>query len=62
MIIGMATASGRLGVEEALQAARLEEDQQIAEWGLVEGGHDIDIADIRVRVASPSLFVRLLDG
>lgn len=60
VIIGMATAAGRLGVQEALRAARLEEDQQIAEWGLVEGGHDVDIADLRMRVAAPAVFIRLI--
>jgi hypothetical protein len=33
---------------------------QIEEWGLVEGGHDIDIADVRCRVAAASVFLRLL--
>ena len=28
----------------------------------VEGGHDIDVADIRVRVAATSIFARLLAG
>jgi ATP synthase mitochondrial F1 complex assembly factor 2 len=58
--LGLATMAGRLGIEAALKAARVEEDVQIEQWGLVEGGHDIDIADIRVRAAAPSLFVRLL--
>ena len=39
---------GRLSVAEAVDAARLEEAAQIEEWGLVEGGHDIDISDIKV--------------
>ena len=60
VLIGLATVKGRLGVDGALAAARVEEDHQVAEWGLVEGGHDIDIADLRVRVAAPALFVRLL--
>ncbi len=51
---------GKLGVDAGLAAARLEEELQIGEWGLVEGGHDIDIADLRVRVAAPSVFLRLL--
>jgi len=28
-------------------------------WGLVEGGHDIDIADIRVQISSPIVFLGL---
>lgn len=47
-------------MEQAMAAARAEEDHQIEQWGLVEGGHDVDIADLRVRVSAPSLFVRLL--
>lgn len=39
----------------------MEEDFQIEEWGLVEGGHDIDIADARARVAAPAVFMRLLE-
>ncbi len=51
---------GHVGVEEAIQLARLEEEVQIEEWGLVEGGHDIDLADARVRISAPSVFIRLL--
>lgn len=52
-------AQGRLSVPEMLTAARLEEDHQIAEWGLVEGGHDIDIADASARISAAALFSRL---
>lgn len=41
----------------AMDAARAEEDTQIAEWGLVEGGHDLDLASMKVRVAAPVLFL-----
>mmetsp|Transcript_62119 Transcript_62119/g.196469 ORF Transcript_62119/g.196469 Transcript_62119/m.196469 type:complete len:424 (+) Transcript_62119:1047-2318(+) len=58
--ISLATAEGRLGVQQAIQAARLEEDFQIDGWGLVEGGHDIDQADINVRMSAPSVYLRLL--
>ena len=60
MLLGLAATAQQLSIEQAVAAARLEEDHQIAAWGLVEGGHDIDIADLRVRVAAPALFVRLL--
>ncbi len=42
-------------------AARLEEEFQIEAWGLVEGGHDLDRANIRVRLAAPSLLLRMLE-
>lgn len=35
---------------------------QVAAWGRVEAGHDLDEADIGTRVAAPSLFVRLMGG
>lgn len=60
VLLGLAATAQELSVEQALAAARAEEDHQIEAWGLVEGGHDVDMADLRVRVAAPSLFVRLL--
>ena len=47
-------------LQGAMTAARLEEDTQMEEWGAVEAGHDLDIADITTRVSAPSVFVRLL--
>ena len=60
VLLALAFVKQRIGLYEALEAARLEEDHQIAEWGLVEGGHDIDLSDIKVRVSAPSVFMRLL--
>ena len=60
VLLALATVDGVLGVEEAFNAARLEEDYNIQRWGLVEGGHDIDIADIKVRVAAPVVFLSAL--
>jgi hypothetical protein len=57
---GGVVEQGHVGVEQAVRLARLEEEVQIAEWGLVEGGHDIDLADTRVRICAPSIFIRLL--
>lgn len=53
---------GQLDVQAAITAARLEETYQMDEWGLVEGGHDIDIADMQVRIAGPAMFLRLLQA
>ena len=57
-----ALSQGQLKVHDAIEAARLEEDYQMEEWGLVEGGHDIDIADMKVRIAGPAMFLRLLQS
>jgi chaperone required for assembly of F1-ATPase len=54
-----AVLQGRLSVAETLAAARLEEELQIQNWGLVEGGHDIDIADAAARISAAALFSRL---
>ena len=60
LLTGMALIRGVIDVDQAMAAARVEEDAQIEEWGLVEGGHDVDIADIRVRVSSPRVMMNLL--
>lgn len=46
----------------AVHLSRLEEEIQIEEWGMVEGGHDLDRADQNVRVAAPAIFMRLYKG
>ena len=40
--------------------ARAAEQHQIDEWGEVEAGHDLDAADLAVRVSAASVFMRLL--
>eukprot|EP00850_Spirogloea_muscicola_P006003 SM000028S10097 [mRNA] locus=s28:335599:337116:- [translate_table: standard] len=60
LVIALAVIEGHLDIAAAIRAARLDEDFQVEEWGFVEGGHDVDIADMRVRMAGPSLFLRLL--
>lgn len=60
LVIATALLHGRLSVRAAIQAARLEEDYQLEDWGMVEAGHDLDIADINTRIAAPSLMLRLL--
>ncbi|KAJ6298689.1 hypothetical protein OIU76_019779 [Salix suchowensis] len=47
LIIAVGIVKGKLDIEEAIELIRLEEDFQVDTWGLVEGGHDIDIADLR---------------
>ena len=60
LVVAAALAHGRVGVEEALRAARLEEDHQTGEWGVVEAGHDLDACDAAARVASAAVLLRLL--
>lgn len=58
--MAIAGTKGVLSLEQILEASRIEENHQIEEWGLVEGGHDIDIAETHVRVAAPLVFLDLL--
>ncbi|GJP57077.1 hypothetical protein CLOM_g16112 [Closterium sp. NIES-68] len=60
LVLALAVARGRLQMDEAMDVIRVEEDFQTDRWGVVEGGHDIDASDLRVRVAAVSVFVRLL--
>ena len=46
------------GIDDAVAAARLEEEYQIAQWGMVEGGHDVDRAHINVQIASGRVLLR----
>ncbi|KAA8530150.1 hypothetical protein F0562_004859 [Nyssa sinensis] len=59
LIISIGIFRGRLQIEEAIELIRLEEDWQIDRWGLVEGGHDLDIADLRVQISSAAVFLGL---
>lgn len=61
LVVALAIARERLGPSEAIKIIRLEEDFQVESWGFVEGGHDIDIADLRVRISAPSVFLRFLE-
>jgi ATP synthase F1 complex assembly factor 2 len=58
-LISMNVLNGNISVDDAVAASRIEEDMQMDKWGLVEGGHDIDIAGVRVGIASPTVFLQL---
>lgn len=60
-MLAAALLHNRLGVRDAVAAARLEEDFQLEDWGIVEAGHDLDIADAHARIGSAAVFVRLLE-
>ncbi|KAK8478510.1 hypothetical protein V6N13_043347 [Hibiscus sabdariffa] len=59
LVISLGIFRGKLQIEEATELIRLEEDLQVEKWGLVEGGHDIDIADLKVQIASAIVFLGL---
>ncbi|TQD98136.1 hypothetical protein C1H46_016258 [Malus baccata] len=57
LIIAIGIFCGKLQIEEAIELIRLEEDIQVDRWGLVEGGHDVDAADLRVQISSATVFL-----
>ncbi|KAK7338503.1 hypothetical protein VNO77_19115 [Canavalia gladiata] len=59
LIIAIGMVRGKLQIEEAIELIRLEEDFQVDRWGLVEGGHDVDIADLKVQISSAVVFLGL---
>jgi len=60
LILALAIVHGRIGLQEGISAARLEEIFQAEEWGEVEAGHDLDMADIGSRVSAPIVLIKLL--
>jgi ATP synthase F1 complex assembly factor 2 len=62
LLISLKTLRGGMTVDEAVAASRVEEEMQIEEWGLVEGGHDLDQLDLRVKVAAPVMLMKLRRG
>ncbi|KAF5180374.1 Atp synthase mitochondrial f1 complex assembly factor [Thalictrum thalictroides] len=59
LMISIGIFRGKLQIEEAIELIRLEEDLQLDRWGLVEGGHDLDIADLKVQISSAAVFLGL---
>ncbi|CAA0839173.1 ATP12 protein-related [Striga hermonthica] len=59
LIIAIGVFRGQLSIEQAIELIRLEEDLQVDRWGLVEGGHNVDIADLRVQISSAAVFLGL---
>ncbi|KAL2529062.1 ATP12 protein-related [Forsythia ovata] len=59
LVIALGIFRGRLDIEQAIELIRLEEDLQVDRWGLVEGGHDVDIADLKVQVSAATVFLGL---
>lgn len=50
--IAVALSDGAVSPQQAVEAARSEEQWQMRVWGCVEGGHDLDDADMLVRLAA----------
>lgn len=47
-------------LSKAIEASRVEEEFQIDNWGLVEGGHDYDRLNCSIQLYSSHLFVKTI--
>lgn len=59
LLAAFALARGALRPAQAAAVLRVEEAHQTREWGFVEGGHDVDVADLEARVAAAAVFLAL---
>ncbi|KAK3738736.1 hypothetical protein QZH41_018094 [Actinostola sp. cb2023] len=58
-IIAMGLLDSHINVEKAAYLARLELEFQIGRWGSIEWAHDVDLMEIRSRLAAATLFYHL---
>jgi ATP synthase F1 complex assembly factor 2 len=59
-VIALSALYGKISLAEPVEAVRLAAHCQLGAWGMVEGGHDIDLADVKVRVFAPVVFMQLV--
>lgn len=59
--VAMALRDGAVTATQALEAARSEERWQMRVWGEVEGGHDLEDADVLVRLSAADAVFRFVD-
>eukprot|EP00622_Pseudochattonella_farcimen_P007470 FR743461.1.p1 GENE.FR743461.1~~FR743461.1.p1 ORF type:complete len:254 (+),score=37.19 FR743461.1:113-763(+) len=62
LVLALSVVLRQTTPEAAMEAARLEEEFQMEQWGLVEGGHDLDRVATKVSLTSSAVFMNLLDG
>lgn len=60
LITALAVFKRHITAKEAIDICRLEEEFQINNWGLVEGGHDLDRVNCAVKLSSASFLLYLL--
>lgn len=59
--VGVGVLTGQLNAKQAVEAARVEEEVQIEQWGLVEGQHDYDRLNSSIQITAASVLVQSLD-
>jgi ATP synthase F1 complex assembly factor 2 len=55
LVIPLALIDHAITCQQTIDAARVEEDHQIEQWGLVEGSHDVELANIKLQITSAAL-------
>lgn len=58
LLVGLALWRRAVPLDAAIAAARAEEAWQAGVWGRVEGGHDVDEAEVEVRLAAADVVFR----
>ena len=57
-LVGLGFVKSYLNAEQAIGAARVEEEFQISNWGCVEGGHDYDRLNCSIQMRSASFLLK----
>jgi len=57
LLVALASLTGGADPKAAVEASRVEEEFQIANWGLVEGGHDYDRLNCSIQIHSAHIFL-----
>jgi ATP synthase F1 complex assembly factor 2 len=61
VVIGLALVHRVITLDKAVEAGRVDEEYNIEMWGMVEGGHDVDRANVTVQAATASTLLWLLE-
>ena len=59
-LVGLGFIKSYLNAEQAIGAARVEEEFQISIWGCVEGGHDYDRLNCSIQMRSASFLLKTI--
>lgn len=57
LLVALAFLADDVSPKSAIKAARVEEEFQISNWGLVEGGHDYDRLNCSIQILSAHIFL-----
>jgi len=61
LLVGIAVLEGFLSADAAVVASRIEEEFQVEQWGLVEGGHDMDQLNNDVQIRAAKVMLDMLE-